>query len=69
MALTSWPDPTYPFAPYCGSPPDPSALLGRWNLDPRLLAVLLAVLVVYVTVDAPGVGGRQDFPRWRRLCF
>ncbi len=69
MALTSWPDPAYPFAPYCGSPPGPAALLSRWNLDPRLLAVLLAVLVVYVALDAPGVGGREGFPRWRRLCF
>jgi putative membrane protein len=43
--------------------------LGRWNLDPRLLAVLLAVLAVYVAADAPGVGGREDHPRWRRLCF
>ncbi len=29
--------------PYCGSPPTPGALLGRFNLDPVLIGALLAV--------------------------
>jgi putative membrane protein len=28
------------WTPYCGPAPDPSAWLGRWNLDPVLLAVM-----------------------------
>lgn len=37
----------YPFTPYCGAPPSPGDLLFRWNLDPFLVAVLLAILVVH----------------------
>jgi putative membrane protein len=33
----------YPFAPYCGHPPDASTIWSRWNLDPVLMAVLLAL--------------------------
>lgn len=32
------------WTPYCGSAPDPSAWLGRWNLDPILLAAMAAAL-------------------------
>lgn len=34
--------------PYCGAPPTPANLWLRWNLDPVLIAVLLAVLAVYL---------------------
>ena len=34
--------------PYCGTPPDPSELWRRWNLDPVLIAVLLGSLIVQV---------------------
>jgi putative membrane protein len=34
------------FIPYCGSPPTPGAL--DWNLDPVLIAVLLALSVAHV---------------------
>ena len=53
---------TYSFRPYCGSPPDPAHLLGRWNLDPLLAAVLAASLALYLI----GSGG---LPRWRRAAF
>lgn len=41
----------YPFTPYCGWPPLPNTLLGRWNFDPALLAALAAALIVYVVFD------------------
>ena len=34
--------------PYCGSPPDPGDLLYRFNLDPRLIAALLLLVVVHI---------------------
>ena len=33
----------YPFAPYCGHPPDVATIWSRWNLDPLLIAALLAL--------------------------
>jgi putative membrane protein len=29
-----------PSLPYCGAPPDPASLWGRWNLDPTLILAL-----------------------------
>jgi len=37
-----------PIEPYCGLPPLPAELAARWNLDPRLLAVLAAAALIYV---------------------
>lgn len=34
--------------PYCGAPPVPAQLAGRWNLDPILIAALLGVLAVFL---------------------
>lgn len=34
--------------PYCGSPPLPGTLLGRFNLDPVLIAVLLLLATVHI---------------------
>jgi putative membrane protein len=34
--------------PYCGAPPAPADLAGRWNLDPLLIAAMLAVLGLYL---------------------
>ncbi len=34
--------------PYCGVAPTPAELVGRWNLDPMLIAVLAAALVLSV---------------------
>ncbi|MBE7248223.1 MAG: cytochrome c oxidase assembly protein, partial [Actinomycetospora chiangmaiensis] len=33
--------------PYCGSPPDPGALMAHWNLDPVLIAILLGLAAAY----------------------
>jgi putative membrane protein len=33
---------------YCGEPPTPSLIWGRWNLDPILIAVLAAALASYI---------------------
>ncbi|MEO5868188.1 MAG: cytochrome c oxidase assembly protein [Sphingomonas sp.] len=33
--------------PYCGSPPTAETLVGRWNLDPILLATLLGAALLY----------------------
>ena len=37
-----------PHVPYCGTPPLPEAIWGRWNLNPVLVAVLIAGLVAYL---------------------
>lgn len=34
--------------PYCGTPPSPGELLGRFNLDPVLIGVLFALAAVHV---------------------
>jgi putative membrane protein len=33
--------------PYCGAPPTPEVLAARWNLDPILIALLLAALIAF----------------------
>lgn len=58
MVLTGVGTPAYPFAPYCGAPPSPGDLLHRWNLDPFLIAALLAILVVHARSVGPGPGER-----------
>lgn len=35
--------------PYCGSPPLPGTLLGRFNFDPVLIAVLVLLATVHIT--------------------
>ena len=45
--------------PYCGSPPTVGALAGRWNLDPLLLAALLAIALLYVSWSR-SVGTRRE---------
>lgn len=45
------------FLPYCGAPPTAATLLGRWNLDPRLIVGLLLGAAIYA-------GTRQR--RWNR---
>jgi putative membrane protein len=56
----------YLFLPYCGAPPTPDTLLGRWNLDPVLLGCLAAILAGYILGRrAPAKPQRP----WRRLAF
>lgn len=46
--------------PYCGAPPLPEDVLGRWNLDPIVLAVLAAAAVLCLARSprpAAGLGG------------
>jgi putative membrane protein len=50
--------------PYCGTPPTPAELIGRWNLDPVLLAALAAVTAVYVLGS-----GRGGLPKSSRHWF
>jgi len=52
--------------PYCGSPPFPENLAGRWNVDPVLLASLAAVLLVY---GWGALTGRVKGPTWRAVSF
>jgi putative membrane protein len=55
--------------PYCGPAPSPGSLLTSWNLDPVLIAVLVAVAVIYALgvprIDAsrggPGAGEKAAF--------
>ncbi|HEX3887272.1 MAG TPA: cytochrome c oxidase assembly protein [Phenylobacterium sp.] len=54
---------------YCGAPPQPEQLWSRWNLDPRLIAVLLLILAVYLVGVELRPAARQRPSLWRRLCF
>lgn len=49
--------------PYCGTPPTPGELLGRWNLDPVLLAALAGVAALYV-LGARRSALSDDRRRW-----
>jgi putative membrane protein len=40
--------------PYCGAPPTPESLLSRWNLDPVLIAALIAVVGLYAIACRSG---------------
>ncbi|HEY1261643.1 MAG TPA: cytochrome c oxidase assembly protein [Stellaceae bacterium] len=51
--------------PYCGVPPIPAELLSRWNLDPVLIAVLLAAAVFYISFS-PRVTKREP---WQKAAF
>ncbi|TFI57075.1 cytochrome c oxidase assembly protein [Sphingomonas parva] len=48
--------------PYCGAAPDPGGLIGRWNLDPGLLCLFVAISAIAFVRTA----GR---PRERALFF
>lgn len=50
--------------PYCGAPPTPVELFGRWNLDPVLLVALAAVAGLYA------LGARRsELSKAQRLWF
>ncbi|HWF00564.1 MAG TPA: cytochrome c oxidase assembly protein [Caulobacteraceae bacterium] len=50
--------------PYCGPPPGPAAILSRWRLDPIVLALLAAILALYLFGAA-----RQGLSRRQRSAF
>jgi putative membrane protein len=54
---------------YCGAPPTPVALAGRWNLDPVLIGALLLILLGYALASEPRLAGRWPRPAWRRASF
>lgn len=51
------------WTPYCGAAPAPADWLGRWNLDPWLLAALAITLVATAVA-----GGRARVPLFRALA-
>ncbi|MGH7023319.1 MAG: hypothetical protein ACREEB_06965, partial [Caulobacteraceae bacterium] len=53
-------------APYCGAPPTPAELAGRWNLDPFLIVCLILLAALYAAC-VPTSGPR--LPAWRRAAF
>lgn len=56
--------------PYCGTPPDPETLLARWNLDPVLVASLLAILALYELGVRRAHARGGPAPRgWEHACF
>jgi putative membrane protein len=65
----AWISPFYGLGPYCGLPPSPQALWGRWNFDPLLMAGLVVALVVYAAVSQPKSLVRRPPAPWRRRCF
>jgi putative membrane protein len=59
----------YSTLPYCGAPPDPASLLTRWNLDPILIAALIAAVAGYALLTEKGPWRRATVAPWRRGCF
>jgi putative membrane protein len=55
--------------PYCGAPPIPGSLWGRWNLDPILLSVLLLALVFYLVGSSRQTTRGSGPPSWRTWAF
>lgn len=49
--------------PYCGPGPTPAELIGRWNLDPALLAALALAVGLWIVLGGARLEGRP------RLCF
>jgi len=54
---------------YCGAPPTPASLVGRWNLDPILITALLAILAVYCAGALRRRQAEGSIPAWRRIAF
>lgn len=46
-------------SPYCGAPPDPGGLIGRFNIDPVLILVLVALTLVHLRTVAPSAELRR----------
>lgn len=56
--------------PYCGAPPVPADLWRQWNLDPVLIAVLMAVAVIYYKGwRRREAHGRSEIGRNEAVCF
>ena len=49
--------------PYCGLAPIPGALLGRFNLDPALIAALLLLFVLHRALLAKRAPGDRHLQR------
>lgn len=47
--------------PYCGAAPRPEELLGRWNVDPVVIALLLAAMVGYAALAGATARERRYF--------
>lgn len=54
--------------PYCGLPPDPGALWSRWNLDPVLIAIIIAIAICYA-VATPSAMRRGQISPGNTACF
>lgn len=54
--------------PYCGVPPVPGDLWQNWNLDPFLIAALVALAAGYA-MGVHRYGNDLDLEAWRRRCF
>ena len=54
--------------PYCGLPPDPSAIWLRWNLDPVLIAALVALAAVYEIASERSVRRRAPICKGFFYC-
>ena len=52
---------------YCGLPPSPATLAFRWNLDPRLIAALIATAFGYALFTRPSGAGAEA--PWRRRAW
>lgn len=55
--------------PYCGSPPSPDDLWGRWNLDPVLLVFLGAAFALYWIGSVQVARSGRPLQAWRRNAF
>ncbi|SFQ97119.1 cytochrome c oxidase assembly protein [Poseidonocella sedimentorum] len=57
-----------PYVPFCGVPPGPAELLGRWTFDPVLLAGL-AVALAGVLLSTRGAARRHPVLGWALVAL
>jgi putative membrane protein len=57
-----------PYVPFCGLPPTPAELLGRWTLEPLLLGGLALALAAVLAATRHG-GRRQPLAGWALVAL
>ncbi|MFN4281383.1 MAG: cytochrome c oxidase assembly protein [Alphaproteobacteria bacterium] len=54
---------------YCGPPPTPEILAAAWNLDPWLIAGLIALAAVYLRARPAGFAPSRDAAFWTAMAL
>jgi putative membrane protein len=54
---------------YCGLPPAPADLWGRWNFDPILIGALIICAAAYAAKSVQAHRQNRNIPAWRQTSF